>query len=310
MPSPSLFSLAFWQQWLDPDFLLLFAETFWQPFLAGLAFAILLPRLGCYLRLRGEWLAAFAYAQIAAAGALVAMVFSLPLLLGGGAAALLAAAGKRLAGTSPRAQQQQAAAYPILLLLGWGLSVLLVSNLPMAERLGHALFDGQLYLTDGSHLLAGVLWAGIALLLLRPLSRRILLAQVFPDHFRASGQAQWPTQLGFDLLTATSLALATMMLGVMAAFALIFIPPWLAFRHAGSWRHGQMLALMVSLGAYLFSFLLALPLDQPFGPILALVLVAVAAISPLRTIRHHATEPPSAAGPSPAGPAVRKGQKS
>lgn len=267
--------------WLDPQFLLPFVETFWQPLLGGLAFAVLLPLLGCYLRLRGEWLAAFAYAQIAAAGALVAMAFNLPLLAGGGMAALLAAVGKRLGGTSARAQQQQAAAYPILLLLGWGLSVLLVSNLPMAERLGHALFDGQLYLTDGSHLLVGTIWAILALWLLRWLSRRILLAQVFPDHFRTSGQAQWPTQLGFDLLTAISLALATMMLGVMAAFALIFIPPWLAFRHAGSWRRGLMLALTVSISTYLFGFLLALPLDQPFGPVLALVLVAVAAVSPL-----------------------------
>lgn len=278
----ALFTLAFWQQWLDPDFLTPFVQTFWQPFLAGLAFALLLPLLGCYLRLRGEWLAALAYAQIAAAGALVAMAIELPLLLGGGCAALLAALGKRLGAlgnpgnASPQQQQaQQAAAYPILLVLGWGLSVLLVNNLPMAERLGHALFDGQLYLSDSTHLLIGSVWAILALLLLRVLSRRILLAQVFPDYFRASAQAQWPTQLGFDLLTATSLALATLMLGVMAAFALIFIPPWLAFRHASSWQRGLWQALGISLGSYVFSFLIALPLDQPFGPVLAVVLVGV-----------------------------------
>ena len=37
----ALFTLAFWQQWLDPDFLTPFVQTFWQPFLAGLAFALL-----------------------------------------------------------------------------------------------------------------------------------------------------------------------------------------------------------------------------------------------------------------------------
>jgi zinc transport system permease protein len=278
----ALLTLAFWQQWLDPEFLLPFVQTFWQPFLAGLAFAILLPILGCYLRLRGEWLAALAYAQIAAAGALVTMALELPLLIGGGAAALLAALGKRLGGlgshTPQQQQAQQAAAYPILLVLGWGISVLLVNNLPMAERLGHALFDGQLYLTEASHLAIGSLWAILALLLLKGLSRRILLAQVYPDYFRASGQAQWPTQLGFDLLTAASLALATLMLGVMAAFALIFIPPWLAFRHAQSWQRGLWQALAISVGSYLFSFLIALPLDQPFGPVLAVVLVGVSGI--------------------------------
>ena len=49
-------------------------EIFLIPFLTGLGFAILLPVLGCYLRLRDEWLAALAYAHVAAAGALLALV--------------------------------------------------------------------------------------------------------------------------------------------------------------------------------------------------------------------------------------------
>ena len=53
---------------------MLFDDLFLQPFLTGLGLAVLLPLLGCYLRLRDEWLAALTYAQVAAAGALAALV--------------------------------------------------------------------------------------------------------------------------------------------------------------------------------------------------------------------------------------------
>ena len=69
----------------------LFDPLFAEPFATGLTFAILLPLLGCYLRLRDEWLAALAFAQTAAAGSLLAMLFGLPLALGGLAAGGLAA---------------------------------------------------------------------------------------------------------------------------------------------------------------------------------------------------------------------------
>jgi zinc transport system permease protein len=51
------------------------------------------------------------------------------------------------------------------------------------------------------------------------------------------------TPSGFDLLAALTLALATMTLGVMGGFALIFVPPWIVFRRARSWRSVQKCAL-------------------------------------------------------------------
>ena len=58
-------------------------ELFLLPFLTGLGLAVLLPVLGCYLRLRDEWLAALAYANVAAAGALLGLVGGLPPAAGG-----------------------------------------------------------------------------------------------------------------------------------------------------------------------------------------------------------------------------------
>lgn len=75
---------------------LVFDPIFLQPFLTGLAFAVLLPLLGAYLRLRDEWLAALAFAQTAAAGSLLALLVGLPLMLGGLLAAMAAAGLKSL----------------------------------------------------------------------------------------------------------------------------------------------------------------------------------------------------------------------
>ncbi|PKO92886.1 MAG: ABC transporter [Betaproteobacteria bacterium HGW-Betaproteobacteria-10] len=246
-------------------------ELFLVPFLTGLCLAILLPLLGCYLRLRDEWLAALAYSHVAAAGALLALVCALPPAMGGIAAAGLVGAGKRFFAS----KLAGGASYALLLLGGWAVAVLLAANHPLAERLGHALFDGQLYFSRSEQLSLVALGSLIAWFALHRLGKHLLLAHVYPDFFRIRGLPAWPTQSGFDLLAALALALATMSMGVMGAFALVFIPPWLAFRRARNWRAGLSLALAIGLLAYGAAFWLALELDQPFGPVLALLLILV-----------------------------------
>ncbi|MFZ2266059.1 MAG: metal ABC transporter permease [Azonexus sp.] len=246
-------------------------DLFLIPFLTGLGLAVVLPLLGCYLRLRDEWLAALAYSHVAAAGALLALVAGLAPGVGGLAAAGLAGAGKHLFAR----RQASGASSAMLLLGGWSVAVLVAANQPLAERLGHALFDGQLYFANGEQL--GLVCAAmlVGLLLLRVLSQHLLLAHVYPDFFHVRGLRAWPIQGGFDVLAALLLALATMNMGVMGAFALVFIPPWLAFRRAGSWRKSLWLALLIGVLAYVVAFLAALGLDQPFGPILALLLISL-----------------------------------
>lgn len=249
-----------------------FDDLFLQPFLTGLCLAVLLPVLGCYLRLRDEWLAALTYAQVSAAGALVAMALSWPLILGAAAAASAAAVAKHLAS----ARSMQVAAYALLLLGGWAASVLLVANLPTAERMGHALFDGQLYFTGATHLGGAAIVCLLALPTLRALSRPLLLERFFPDFFRARGLSAGRYHLAFDLLAALVLALATTSLGIMGAFALVFVPPFAAFRLASGWRRGLAVSVGIGVGAYVAAFAAALALDQPFGPLCAIVLVLAA----------------------------------
>lgn len=252
---------------------LLFDPLFRLPFLTGLALAGLLPLIGMYLRLRNEWLAALALAQLASAGALVATALGAPLLPGGVG---LAVAGALLKGRLGRSGDS---GYALMLLAGWGTSILLVANLPIAERLGHALFDGQLYLIGDEQFVAVLAIAVVAAGLLRWLSRPLLLLRFFPEFFRARGLPEGRYNLVFDALGAVTLALATTSIGVIAAFGLVFVPPWIAFRRAGSWRRGLAWSVSAGVGCYVVAFGLALLLDQPFGPVCALVLAAAAGLA-------------------------------
>jgi zinc transport system permease protein len=250
------------------DLHILADPLFRLPFLAGLVLAVLLPLLGMYLRLRNEWLAALGLAQIASAGALVAAAFGWPVLAGGVGSAMAAASVK---GHMERAGES---GYAVMLLLGWGAAVLLSANLPVAERVGHALFDGQIYLIGVEHLAAAAGLLATAAAVLGRLSRPLLLLRFFPEFFKARNLPQRRYGVLFDLLVAGSLAAATVTIGVIAAFGLVFVPPWIAFRLARNWRQGLLWATGFSLVSYVAAFVIALALDQPFGPVCAITLIA------------------------------------
>jgi len=80
----------------------------------------------------------------------------------------------------------------------------------------------------------------------------------------------------FDLLVAAGLALATASIGVMGAFGLVFVPSMIAYRIGPSWKGALLVAIVISLLAYITSFLLAFMIDQPFGPVLVIVLSSLA----------------------------------
>lgn len=251
----------------------LFDQMFLLPFVNGLLLAVLLPLLGAWIRLREEWLAALGLAQVAAAGVVVGAIFMEPVGLVALAAAALAAAAKALLG---RAAGNDA--YAIMILLGWAVGLIGASFAAHGDELGRALIQGQIYFTGPGHLQGiGILFAA-SLALLPWLSPRLLLGKFFPDHFRANGIANPHHDLVFDILVAVTLALSATAIGVMAAFALVFVPPWVAFRFAHGWR--RTIAWSVGLGvvAYLASFVAAIRLDQPFGPVLVVALLLLAPV--------------------------------
>lgn len=242
-------------------------EIFRFPFLTGLLLAVLLPVLGNLLRLRDEWLAALGLAHLAAAGGLLAVAFALPVMLGAIGGALMGVAGK-----SGRAGRSNSA-YAVMVLAGWSAGMLLAANSAVGEALAHAVVDGQLYFSGAQELLTS---AGLAVIIwpaLRWLTPRLIAGRLLPAQEKASAKGAWRWHLGFDILVALAVAIATACVGLMASFALLFIPSWLAFSRAGNWRQTNLLAGGIAVLAYLAAFSLALHFDQPFGPTLCALLV-------------------------------------
>lgn len=245
------------------------------PLLTGLLLALALPLLGAGLRLREQWLSSLGVAQAAAAGAVAGALLHGPLVLFALLGALLAGVVRFLTG------QTRNEHYAVMLLGGWAAVLLLATRGHHADLVATQLLNGQLYFTTATHL-AGA--AGLAVALLASgawLGRRLLLARLFPDHYGANRLPTWPHEIGFETLVAVGVVLGIGTMGVMATFAMMMIPPWVAFRLARGWRAALLLAAGLGVAAFLGGFLLALGFDLPFGPALAAVLLLLV---PLRLL--------------------------
>jgi zinc transport system permease protein len=250
----------------------IFDQMFLLPFLNGLVLAALLPVVGAWVRLREEWLAALGLAQISAAGVVLGAIVTEPGALVALAAAAVAAAVKAFLGRGGRGGND---AYAVMILLGWSAALIGASVTAHGDELAHALVEGQLYFTGQEQLMGILALAVVAAGLLPWLSRRLLLGRFFPDHFRANGVPNPHHDVVFDVLAAVTLALAATAVGIMAAFALVFIPPWVAFRVAQGWRKTLVWSAGLGILAYLVAFVAAIRLDQPFGPVLVAVLLVL-----------------------------------
>ncbi len=257
-----------WDTLLDPLFRI--------PFAAGLLVALVLPIVGALLRLRDEWLAALGLAHLAGASGLVGLAAGIPVVLGASLGALAGALLKsfgRFRGNT---------VYALMILVGWAATLLIAANTALGSVMGHALVEGQLYFAGTAHLAGALVYTVFAMTLLSRMIPVLVRARLFPGletpHRRYVG---W-SHLGFDVLVALGMAVGTGTLGLMAAFALVFVPPWVAFRRASHWR--ACLAISVGLGAlaYILAFAVALLWDQPFGPTLVAVLVVLASLAMVR----------------------------
>jgi len=240
----------------------------WQ-FLTGLLLSGFVPLLGNYLRLRNEWLAALGLTHIAAAGGVVGVLFSWPVLVttlifglsGASVKALLNKPGNTV--------------YAVMILTGWTLLLLISANHHHAHTLGQVLIDGQLYFTGLSHLIAAAVLTLTGGLLLYWLSPRVMREVIFPGQQSGNTEPVRVYNLAFDALVAITVAIAAITIGIMATFALVLLPAWTAYGLAKNWRNAIWLSALIGIVGYAIAFLVAIRLDQPFGPCLVTVLLVM-----------------------------------
>lgn len=250
-------------------------SLFALPFFAGLPLALILPMVGLFLRLRDEWLATLGLAHLAGAGALAGMAAAWPPIAGALLGALGGGALKHWAGGLGNSS------YGLMILAGWAMTLLVAANTALGEALGHALVDGQLFFAGGLEAAVAAVCLAVGLPLLRWLAPRLIAARFFPEREKANHLPAWRWHLGFDLMSAALIAAGAATLGLMATFALVFVPAWLAFRCAPDWHRAQGWAAGIGLAGYGLAFALALVLDQPFGPVVVAVLVLFFVLSAL-----------------------------
>jgi zinc transport system permease protein len=231
---------------------LIFDPLFRTPFAVGLVMSAVLPLLGNLLRLRDEWLAALGLAYLAGASGLIGLTVGVPVIL-------------RFRGNT---------IYALMVVAGWGATMLVAANSSVGSVMGHALVEGQLYFSGTIHLAAAVSVAALSAIALPLVSPGLIRARLLPGHHISKRKTSWRWHLTFDTLAALGMAVGAGTLGLMAAFALAFVPPWAAFSIARNWRHCQLISVGIGVVTYVVSFAIALALDQPFGPVLVAVLVA------------------------------------
>jgi zinc/manganese transport system permease protein len=237
-------------------------ELFRLPFATGLVLALLLPLLGCVLRLRQEWLAALGIAQVAACGQLLGAALAWPFIIVVAATALLSVVLKYFF------RQEGNAGYAVMMLLGWAVLYLLAANVQIGEALSHALAEGQILFSNAKQLYVLLIVAVMLALLWRYWQNNLLRAVFFPVEEKANALPAWRWQISFDVMVAIIAVLATSVMGLMATFALVFISARSAFLVAKNWRQTLCWAAGLGVLAYMLAFQLALTWDQPFGPVL------------------------------------------
>ncbi len=247
-------------------------ELFQLPFLTGLTVAVILPLIGAFLRLREEWLAGLGFPHIAAAGSVAGLPLGLPTTLTATLATALAALLKSVLARIGNSQ------FALMLVLGWGGALFLAANTHQGEMISEGLMRGQLYFSTATHFAGALITLTALLASLKWLNQRLLVQRFFPDHFSANGQADWPHELVFAALLVAAVVLGTLAMGALPAFAMFFVPPWVAFGLARGWRQGLWLTVFIGVSVYLIAFFTTLFLNQPFGPSLALLLALSASL--------------------------------
>ena len=237
------------------------------PFFVGLFVSIVLPAAGTLLRLREEWLAALGLAHLAGASGLVGLAANVPAVLGAPLGAVVGALIKAFGNFRGNT------VYALMILAGWSVTLLVASNSSLGSVMGHALFEGQLYFAGMVHLSAAICLVVLAALVLPRCMSKLIRARLQPTFEIANAVPAWRWHLSFDLLAALGIAVGAGTLGLMGAFALAFVPPWVAFRAARTWRQCLWISIGVGLLSYTAAFVVALLFDQPFGPVLVATLL-------------------------------------
>ncbi len=254
---------------------ILFDPLFRVPFITGLCLAAVLSLIGGFLKMRDEWLSALGISQVSAAGAVAGVALGVPSVLTAVGAAVAAAFIKDI---NPKSGNSH---YAMMIIFGWSAAIMLAANTHHGEVAGETFLRGQLYFIHEGHLVGAIILIIFTLAIIKWLSRRLLIERFFPDYFSANNIPSFSHRIIFAVLVVFSVVLGTVSIGAFPSFAMFFVPPWVGFVIVEGWKKSLAVSVLIGCTAYLISFVTAVLADQPFGPLLMLVLFLFSMIRPL-----------------------------
>ncbi|MFA7606351.1 MAG: ABC transporter [Rhodocyclaceae bacterium] len=250
----------------------------WQLFMPGILLGMLLAAtlgaLGISLKVRNEAVAALAHAQVAVLGAMLAMLASLPPLVGAWTFALCIGLG--MASTLRPPAAEGTGRHLLLLLGAWAASMLIADNHTSARLLSASAIEGQLLLIRWQdwpwH--AGLALSGMVLVLI---SGRAWLTHEWLPWLPGPGPARLRrTLLLREAGVITILAAGALALGVFVTLAMVLVPASLAWSRAHNLTQALLMSALLALLAHLVAISITLLLDQTYPAVLTLTLATFA----------------------------------
>ena len=228
--------------------------------IAGTAAAILGAIVGYFVVVRNIGFAAHALAHIGFAGAAGAALLGLSplegmLLLTIGSGAFMGAAGERV--------HRSDMAIGMVLSAALGLGTLFLSLYSGFAGQAIAILFGDIFGVSRQQIVEMVVLALICLAALALFSRRLLFASTQPRLAEARGLSLRAIAVGFMIVLAVSVTLASQIVGVLLVFTLVIAPAGISLRFCRSFWSGMLASIILGVAGVWAGILLACITDRP-----------------------------------------------
>lgn len=231
--------------------------------LAGALLALIGGLVGVFVMNRELSFAVHGISELSFAGAAIALLLGVDVVLGSGLGSLLAAGILAVLGGRARDRNSIVA---VLMPFGLGIGILALALYPGRAANKFGLLTGQIVAVDDPKLTALAVISAIVLAALLVIWRPLTFASLDPEVAAARGVPVRALGIGFMLLLGLTVAAAVQVVGALLVLAVLVIPAAAALRLSASPVLVPILSVAFALVSMIGGILLALGAGLPISP--------------------------------------------
>lgn len=228
--------------------------------------------VGVFVMQRDLAFAVHGISELSFAGAAVALLFSVDVVLGSVLGSLVAAT---LIGVLGARARDRSSIIGVLMPFGLGLGVLCLALYPGRAANKFGLLTGQIVSVDDAHLSALVAISAVVLAGLLAIWRPLTFAGVDPDVAAARGVPTRGLSMAFMVLLGLAVAMAVQVVGALLVLSLLITPAAAAVRVSASPVVVPVLSVLFAVTSAVGGILLALGGSVPISPYVTTVSFAI-----------------------------------